>query len=65
MYMESYFDGGLAQLIGWRILGFLVTTLTFGICYPWALCMVYGWQVNHTVIEGRRLQFHGRAFALP
>lgn len=64
MYMESYFDGGLAQLIGWRILGFLVTTLTFGICYPWALCMVYGWQVNHTVIEGRRLQFHGRALSL-
>ena len=64
MFMESYFDGGLAQLIGWRILGFLVTTLTFGICYPWALCMVYGWQVNHTVIEGRRLQFHGRALSL-
>lgn len=64
MYMESYFDGGLAQLIGWRILGFLVTTLTFGICYPWALCVVYGWQVNHTVIEGRRLQFHGRALSL-
>jgi len=64
MYMESYFDGGLAQLIGWRILGFLVTTFTFGICYPWALCMVYGWRVNHTVIEGRRLQFNGRALSL-
>ena len=33
---KSYFDGGLLQLIGWRILGGLVTALTLGICYPWA-----------------------------
>ena len=32
--VESYFDGGLLQLIGWKILGALVTTLTLGICYP-------------------------------
>lgn len=61
---NSYFDGGLLSLIGWSILGFLVTTLTFGICYPWALCMVYGWRINHTVIEGRRLVFRGSAVSL-
>ena len=60
----SYFDGGLLQLIGWRILGFLVTLCTFGICYPWALCMVYKWKINHTVIEGRRLKFTGSAVGL-
>lgn len=38
---ESYFDGGLLQLIGWKILGILVTLCTLGICYPWSLCMVY------------------------
>ena len=38
---KSYFDGGLLQLIGWQILGALVTTLTLGICYPWAICMIY------------------------
>ena len=32
---ESYFDGGLLQLIGCQILGFLVTAFTLGICYPW------------------------------
>lgn len=61
---ESFFDGGLLQLIGWSILGFLVTVCTFGICFPWALCMVYGWKINHTVIEGRRLKFTGSAISL-
>ncbi len=62
--LESRFDGGLLQLIGWKILGTLVTVFTFGICYPWALCMVYGWRINHTVIEGRRLRFNGKAIGL-
>ncbi|EUJ23414.1 DUF898 family protein [Listeria grandensis] len=60
----SFFDGGLLQFIGWSILGILVTVLTAGICYPWALTMIYGWKINHTVIEGRRMQFHGSAFGL-
>lgn len=61
---ESYFDGGLLSYIGWNILGFLVTAFTLGICYPWALCMVYGWKINHTVVNGRRLVFTGSAVGL-
>ena len=61
---ESYFDGGLLSLIGLYILGILITFFTFGICYPWALCMIYGWKINHTVIEGRRLRFTGSAWSL-
>jgi len=61
---QSYFDGGLFQLIGWSILGWLITTITFGICFPWALCMTYGWKINHTVIEGKRLKFNGKAIGL-
>ena len=61
---RSYFDGGLFGLIGWHIVGFFLTALTLGICFPWALCLVYGWKINHTVIEGRRLQFNGRAVSL-
>lgn len=61
---NSYFDGGLLQLIGWTILGIIITAITFGICYPWALCMVYKWQIDHTVIEGRRLEFTGSAWSL-
>lgn len=62
--MRSYFDGGLLQLIGWRILGILVTICTLGICYPWAVCMVYRWETSHTVIDGRRLEFDGTALGL-
>ena len=61
---DSYFDGGLLQQIGWGLLGGLVTVFTLGICYPWALCMVYGWKINHTVINGRRLKFTGSAVGL-
>ena len=61
---ESYFDGGLLQLICWKLLGFLITICTLGICYPWAFCMVYSWEAKHTVINGKRLQFNGRAMGL-
>ena len=61
---KSYFDGGLLQLIGWQILGGLVTALTLGICYPWAICMIYSWEAKHTVINGRRLKFNGTAVQL-
>jgi Predicted membrane protein len=61
---NSYFDGGLLQLIGYRILGFLVTFLTLGICAPWAICLVYNWETKHTVINGQRLHFNGTAVGL-
>ena len=64
MEKESYFDGGLFQLIGWKLLGGLITLITLGICYPWAVCMVYNWEVKHTVIEGKRLEFDGKAIQL-
>ncbi len=51
--VKSYFDGTLLQFIGWNLLGVIVTVCTFGICYPWAVCMIYGWKINHTVVEGR------------
>jgi uncharacterized membrane protein YjgN (DUF898 family) len=61
---ESYFDGGLLSSIGVTILGALITILTLGICYPWAVCMKYGWEAKHTVIEGKRLNFNGTAVGL-
>ena len=61
---ESFFDGGLFQLIGYHILGILVTVLTLGICLPWAYTMVYNWEIKHTVINGYRLRFDGTAVGL-
>ena len=62
--MKSEFDGGLLQLIGWTILGSLITTLTLGICFPWAIVKIYDWEIKHTTIEGKRLVFDGTAVQL-
>lgn len=64
MENKSYFDGGLLQLVVWRILGFLLTVCTLGICYPFALCMMYGWETKHTVVNGHRLVFDGNGLQL-
>ena len=64
MERDSYFDGGLFQLLGWTLLGLIVTLLTLGICFPWAVCMKVNWEVKHTVIEGKRLAFDGSAVQL-
>ena len=61
---DSYFDGGVFQLLGWKILGGLVTVITLGICYPLAVNWLYSWEAKHTVIEGRRLKFTGSAGGL-
>ena len=61
---ESYFDGGLFQFLGYNILGFVLTVVTFGICLPWSFTMVYNWEVKHTVINGYRLRFDGTAVGL-
>ncbi|HDR3884683.1 TPA: DUF898 family protein [Bacillus cereus] len=56
------------SFIGWSILGALMTVFTLGICYPWSVCMVYGWKngwkINHTVVDGHRMKFKGSAVGL-
>lgn len=61
---KSEFDGGLLQLIGWVILGVLITTITLGIMFPWAIVRIYDWEAKHTVIDGKRLEFDGTAVQL-
>ena len=56
---DSYFDGGLIELIGWRLLATIITIVTLGIASPWASCMLYNYQIKHTVYNGKRLKFVG------
>ncbi|GAB2989583.1 MAG TPA: DUF898 family protein [Promicromonospora sp.] len=58
------FDGGAATWFGVQLGGFLITLLTAGICYPWAVVMTYRWKTKHTYLQGRRLRFTGTAFGL-
>jgi len=61
---KSEFDGGLLQLIGWWILGTIITSITLGICFPWAIVKIYDWEAKHSVIDGKRLVFDGTAIQL-
>jgi len=61
---DSYFDGGLLQLIGYGLLAGIIVTFTLGLGYPFAACMLYRWEAKHTVINGRRLRFDGTAMQL-
>lgn len=56
---DSYFDGSLIELIGWKLLSFLITMISFGIGAPWGACMIYSYEINHTVYNGKRLKFEG------
>lgn len=60
----STFDGRLIQLIGYHLLGALLTGVTFGIAYPWAKCFVERWSVKHLVVDGKRLSFDGKGVQL-
>lgn len=61
---NSYFDGGLFSYIVNSIFAAFITVITLGICAPWGIVLMYRWKINHTVIDGRRLQFHGTATGL-
>ena len=62
--MKSKFKGGLLGLIGVNILSFLITFCTIGLAAPWAVCIKYKWELNNTIIKGRRLKFVGSGSSL-
>lgn len=59
MRTDSYFDGKLLELIGWTLLKNLITIITLGIALPWGQCMLMRYQIEHTVLNGKRLKFDG------
>ena len=61
---ESEFDGKTIQLIGWTLLGYLVTICTLGILYSVAYAWIEGWKINHRIINGKSLCFDGNGFQL-
>jgi len=58
------FDGGAATYVGTAVLGFLLTVVTFGICYPFAVVLMQRWRAKHSLIDGKRLIFTGSAWGL-
>ncbi len=59
-----HFDGGAATYVGTGVLAVLITVLTLGICYPFALVLQERWRAKHSYIDGQRLAFTGSAVGL-
>lgn len=57
--MTSRFEGNLLGLIGVNILAAIVSFITLGIATPWAMCIKYRWEIDNSIIQGRRLKFVG------
>ena len=60
----SYFDGGFWQLVGLFLLSLIICTITLNIAFPWVCCWFTRWRTNHTVVDGKRLQFNGKGISL-
>lgn len=60
----SDFKGSLLDYILRVIVGSLLSILTLGIMAPWALCLIYKWEINNTYIDGHKLEFTGTATGL-
>ena len=58
------FDGGAGTYLGISILAFLVSVLTLGIAYPYALVLKQRWRAKHTYVRGYRLKFTGTGLGL-
>lgn len=58
------FDGGAATYLGTAILGIVITVVTLGICYPFAVVLTERWRCKHTFIDGQQLVFRGTASGL-
>ena len=43
---KSYFDGGMLTYILSYIISFFIITLTFGLGTPWAICIMYKWEIT-------------------
>jgi len=58
------FYGGTGSYILTALIGWFITLISFGLVYPWALCLFHKRRTEHTIIDGKRLKFNGTGFSL-
>lgn len=61
---EGGFDGWMIQKWAWMLLGLIVTVATLGICFPVAYVWILKWEAKHSLYDGKRLSFDGKASSL-
>jgi uncharacterized membrane protein YjgN (DUF898 family) len=54
------FDGDVTGYLGTRLAALLLTGLTVGFGFPYALVLVQRWNARHLVLGGSRMVFAGR-----
>jgi uncharacterized membrane protein YjgN (DUF898 family) len=55
------FDGDVTGYLGTRLLALLLTVVTLGFGFPYAVVLVQRWNARHLTLGGSRLVFTGRA----
>lgn len=55
------FDGDVTGYLATRLAAALITVLTLGFGFPYALVLVQRWNARHLVLGGSRVVFGGRA----
>lgn len=58
-YRDCFFDGNVAETIGYMVLFSVITGVTCGLGTPWAMSMFTGWEKKSTVINRNRYFFDG------
>ncbi len=58
------FDGGAGTFLGTAIAAFLITLLSLGLAFPWAVVLKQGWIAKHTIKNGKRCKFIGSGAGL-
>lgn len=58
------FDGRARDFFFIGLAAFIISVITLGFGFPWAIVMVHKWRARHTLLEGKRLNFKGQGSAL-
>lgn len=58
-YRDCFFDGNVAETIGYMVLFSVITGVTCGLGIPWAMSLFTGWEKKSTVINRDRYFFDG------
>ena len=62
--VESKFTGTVGSYIALYIINSLLCMITLGIYVPWAVCKVYRWQIDHKIVDGKKMSFEGEGGSL-
>ncbi len=61
---ESTWDGGVLDTFVNSLIASLIITFTCGIGTPWAMCYMFRFIAEHSIVDGKRMKFTGTGGSL-